>query len=44
MQCAAVRILGVALGFELLVDPEEIAQVALDVESAFEGVFERIAS
>src|SRR5207248_400180 len=37
-------VLGIALGFELLVDPEEIAQVALDVESAFEGVFERIAS
>jgi len=36
-------LLGLALGFELLVDPEEIAKVALDVESAFEGVFEQIA-
>lgn len=36
-------LLGLALGFELLVDPEEIARVALDVESAFEGVFEQIA-
>jgi len=36
-------LLALALGFELLVDPEEIARVALDVESAFEGVFEQIA-
>jgi hypothetical protein len=37
-------LLGLALGFELLVDPEEIARIALDVESAFEGVFEQLAS
>jgi hypothetical protein len=36
-------LLAISLGFELVIDPEEIAQVALDVESAFEGVFERIA-
>jgi len=37
-------LLALTLGFELIVDPEEIARVALDVESAFEGVFEQIAS
>jgi hypothetical protein len=34
---------GLVLAYELIVDPEEIAKVALDVESAFEGIFEEIA-